>query len=169
MATQILVNICSGNGFLPDGTKPLPEPVLTYRSTDQWRLSKGNFARDNPSHQSQKTASICLNKISFKSPWGQWVNLWCPSSLIRVSFLGPQWVNLSLGVAFWHHDVLCWADGEPAHVVFPNRERQPPPGTWYQWPLGTSLVASNSVCCTVKFYTLRKIELKMYELLLVVC
>ena len=25
-----LVNIGSGNGLLPDGTKPLPEPVLTY-------------------------------------------------------------------------------------------------------------------------------------------
>ena len=30
MATQILVNIGSGNGWLPDGTKPLPEPMLTY-------------------------------------------------------------------------------------------------------------------------------------------
>ena len=31
MATQILVNIGSGNGLLPDSTKPLPEPMLTYR------------------------------------------------------------------------------------------------------------------------------------------
>ena len=29
MATDIGVNIGSGNGLLPDGTKPLPEPVLT--------------------------------------------------------------------------------------------------------------------------------------------
>ena len=29
MATEILVNIGSGNGFVPDGTKPLPEPMLT--------------------------------------------------------------------------------------------------------------------------------------------
>ena len=28
--TQIPVNIGSGNGLLPDGTKPLPEPTLTY-------------------------------------------------------------------------------------------------------------------------------------------
>ena len=25
------VNIGSGNGLLPDGNKPLPEPMLTYR------------------------------------------------------------------------------------------------------------------------------------------
>ena len=30
MATEIWVNIGSGNGLLPDGIKPLPEPTLTY-------------------------------------------------------------------------------------------------------------------------------------------
>ena len=29
-ATWIWVNIGSGNGLLPDGTKPLPEPMLTH-------------------------------------------------------------------------------------------------------------------------------------------
>ena len=29
--TEIRINIGSGNGLLPDGTKPLPEPMLTYR------------------------------------------------------------------------------------------------------------------------------------------
>ena len=28
---NILVNISSDNGLVPDGTKPLPEPVLIYR------------------------------------------------------------------------------------------------------------------------------------------
>ena len=31
MATEIWVNFSSGNGLLPDGTKPLPEPMLTYQ------------------------------------------------------------------------------------------------------------------------------------------
>ena len=30
MATGILVNLGPGNGLLPDGTKPLPEPMLIY-------------------------------------------------------------------------------------------------------------------------------------------
>ena len=30
LGTWIWVNIGSGNGLLPDGTKPLPEPMLTY-------------------------------------------------------------------------------------------------------------------------------------------
>ena len=29
MVTQIWVNIDSGNGLLPDGTKALPKPMLT--------------------------------------------------------------------------------------------------------------------------------------------
>ena len=28
MATEIYVNIGPGNGLLPEGTKPLPEPML---------------------------------------------------------------------------------------------------------------------------------------------
>ena len=36
MATEIWVNIGSGNGLLPDGTKPLPEPMLT---DNQWSPS----------------------------------------------------------------------------------------------------------------------------------
>ena len=30
------VNIGSGNGLLPDGTKPLPEPMLTDHREVQW-------------------------------------------------------------------------------------------------------------------------------------
>ena len=35
MATELWVNIDSGNGLLPDGTKSLPEPMLTdHQSSD---------------------------------------------------------------------------------------------------------------------------------------
>ena len=30
LATAIWVNIGSGSGLVPDGTKPLPEPILNY-------------------------------------------------------------------------------------------------------------------------------------------
>ena len=30
MATRIWVNIAFGTGFLPDGTKPLSDPMLSY-------------------------------------------------------------------------------------------------------------------------------------------
>ena len=31
MAPWVFVNIGSGNGLLPYGTKPLPEPMVTYQ------------------------------------------------------------------------------------------------------------------------------------------
>ena len=37
--TEIWVNIGSGNGLLPDGTKPLPEPMLTYRLVSNIRCT----------------------------------------------------------------------------------------------------------------------------------
>ena len=36
---KIWVNIVSSNGFLPDGTKPLPEPMLIYL----WYSLKSSF------------------------------------------------------------------------------------------------------------------------------
>ena len=32
METEIWVNIGSGNDLLPDGTKPLPDPMLTFHN-----------------------------------------------------------------------------------------------------------------------------------------
>ena len=45
MASLTMVNIGSGNGLLPDGTKPLPEPILMYCQLDlqkklQWKFNQ---------------------------------------------------------------------------------------------------------------------------------
>ena len=36
MVTQNFVNIASGNGLVPDGTKPLTEPMLTKQIYLSW-------------------------------------------------------------------------------------------------------------------------------------
>ena len=72
MALEILVNTGSGNGLLPDGTKPLPEPMLTHL---QWGLVAfiwGQFHKRYLSHHSLKLAWKLL-KIKLKSHRGQWV------------------------------------------------------------------------------------------------
>ena len=44
MMSLILVNNGSGNGLLPDGTKPLPEPMLSIDiSAVLCHLPEGNF------------------------------------------------------------------------------------------------------------------------------
>ena len=44
MASWIWVNIGSGNGFLPDGNKPLPEPMLTLQDPGGLHVGRMNFA-----------------------------------------------------------------------------------------------------------------------------
>ena len=90
---QIWVYIGSGDGLLPDGTKPLPEPMLTYyqlgplafmwghfhektrryqSAKQDWRLHFGNCFR---SPRGQWDIEACILKIASRSPRGQWVKL----------------------------------------------------------------------------------------------
>ena len=48
MATEIWVNIGSGNGLWPDSTKPLPEQMLTYYQSDPMTTTDGNFMKYIP-------------------------------------------------------------------------------------------------------------------------
>ena len=54
MGTEILVNIGSGNGLLPDGTKPLPEPMLTDHQWSPVTFILEQFHRRYLKHQSVK-------------------------------------------------------------------------------------------------------------------
>ena len=47
---RILVNIGSGNGFMPDGIKPLPEAMLTYHGEvpDDIHLSSNSYEMLKP-------------------------------------------------------------------------------------------------------------------------
>ena len=51
MAAGIWVNIGSGNGMLPDGRKPLPEPLLTYHQWGTVISIGGQFQKEYLSHQ----------------------------------------------------------------------------------------------------------------------
>ena len=48
MATEIWVNIGLGNGLLPDGTKPLPEPMLTDHQWSPVKFILGQFSQEMP-------------------------------------------------------------------------------------------------------------------------
>ena len=54
---EIWVNIGSGNGLLPDGTKPLPKPKLTDHQWNPVTFILGQFHKR------------CLNHQSLKSVW----------------------------------------------------------------------------------------------------
>ena len=57
MATEIWVNIGSGHGLLPDGTKPLPEPMLTDH---QWSPSDIHIRAISQEMDQPSSTKICL-------------------------------------------------------------------------------------------------------------
>ena len=67
MDTQIYVNTGSGNGLLPDGTKPLPEPTLTFHSPESnFTASAQAIIRHNnfENHTLKKYYHISQGQIS---------------------------------------------------------------------------------------------------------
>ena len=59
-----LGQIGSRNGLLPIGTKPFPEPMLTYHQSDSVSFISGQFLNRYFSHHSQKLRANYLSKIS---------------------------------------------------------------------------------------------------------
>ena len=59
------VNIGSGNGLLPDGTKPLPEPMLTDHQWSPVTFILGQFHKRCLNHQSLK--SVWKLRLKFNS------------------------------------------------------------------------------------------------------
>ena len=81
MATKIWVNIGSGNGLLPDGNKPLPEPMLTDHQWSPVTFILGQFHNRCLNHQHWSPFENYMSKLSFNFPRGQWVNeIICNSS-----------------------------------------------------------------------------------------
>ena len=74
MATVILDNIGSGNGLLPDGTKPLPEPMLTYHQRGSVAYFWEQFRRNCSRYRFRIWVWKRHFEKYFKSPRGQWVN-----------------------------------------------------------------------------------------------
>ena len=62
MATEIWVNIGSGNGLLPGGNKPLPEPMLAYH---QW-----SFVVFTLQQFTQEAHEISVHDMSLKISQG---------------------------------------------------------------------------------------------------
>ena len=98
MATVIWVNIGSGNGLLPDGTMPLPEPTLTTSSLRYSDIHLRAISQEMPQPPITK---ICLKitclKMSFEFPWGQWVNkINRPIDYDGVRYWHPVWSYIIL-------------------------------------------------------------------------
>ena len=105
MATYIWFNIGSVNGLLPDGTKPLPKPMLTSHYWGAVAFIWEQFCKRRISYQSLKLDWNYLSKSKFsvEFPRGQSVkqeeDCWCEISVASIAGLG-------LSDYYWHWDVV---------------------------------------------------------------
>ena len=86
VASEILVNISSDNGLLPGGTKPLPEPVLSYHQN--YFVA---FPLEVVMNRIYKMCSeMTLLKITTTFPRGQWIKQQSPqlSTYICLKIMG---------------------------------------------------------------------------------
>ena len=74
MASEILVNTGSGNGLLPDGTKPLSESMLTYHRWDPLALLQGNVYLNTQAINNHIVFEIYTFEITATSPGRLCVN-----------------------------------------------------------------------------------------------
>ena len=73
---SVNINISSGNGLLPDGTKPLPEPMLTHHQRGSVAFFKEQFRWNCSRRQFKKWVwKLHTFNITSTSPRGQWVKL----------------------------------------------------------------------------------------------
>ena len=77
MATEIWINIGSGNGLLPSGNKPLPEPMLTNRQSCLVTFTLGQCDARNGQHAQgfYLRYAFYYFHITAVSPRGQWVKV----------------------------------------------------------------------------------------------
>ena len=106
MTTEILVNIGSVNGLLPDGTKPLPEPMLTYHHWDTVTFIWCQFLKRTPAINHLNLFENYLYKIAFKSPRGRWVTITCWESIGLETGIHWEHQTNSGPVSYWQ-DFCC--------------------------------------------------------------
>ena len=73
MGIYIWVSIGSGNSWLPDNTKPLPEPMLTYHQYGSVALTQDQFHKSAQDINSENEFKESNCKITSTSVRGHWV------------------------------------------------------------------------------------------------
>ena len=96
MATQICVNIGSDNGLLPDGTKPLPELMLT---SPKCGIQPRAIAKEVLTHWGRAT-HICVGKLTIigsdngLSPGRRQAIIWTNAGILLIGPLGTNFIEI---------------------------------------------------------------------------
>ena len=133
IAPQNLVNIGLGNGLVPDGTKPLPEPLLTH----QWGLvtvtvsQEGNLMISGNAKISTLDMSMQISNLTH---WGQVTHTCCS---INLAIIGSD-----NGLSPDRHQAIIWTNA----------------GIFFIEPWGTNF---NEISIKIQPFSQKKMALNM--------
>ena len=128
MATEIWVNIGLGNGLLPDGTKPLPKPMLTDH---QWSPSDIHTKAISQKMPLTSITKICLKithlKLHSNFPGANELTVSAQVTTLynefenytsKISATCPrgQWVNVRL-ITTCHKPLTHWPLGDLNEIL----------------------------------------------------
>ena len=125
MVAEIWVNIGSGNGLLSDGTKPLPEPMLTY---DQWCVVAFTWWQFHKKY---------LRYLSLKWVWN--LLIWECSQIPQGPMINCPWpIGACVRQQICHH----WYEDDFSSLRLQNIRQylQRRPMKWYWMPRGFSQI-----------------------------
>ena len=98
MVSWILVNIGSGNGLLPEGTKPLPEPVMSYCQLKSKVQTREISIKIQSIFVKKKCIwKCCLQNVYYFVQTSMWLCLFC--QFAKES--GCAWHHVFLGAPFY--------------------------------------------------------------------
>ena len=113
-----LVNIGSGNGLLPDSTKPLPEPMLT-NTNRQWCLGSG-FTNNSTLRIGSRITPLSqswLRNLVIQSDWIFHEN-WPWGIQLKMIWVGSQ--NCSCLVTWFCYQLIAKPGNKTAAVSWPD-------------------------------------------------
>ena len=105
MASEALVNIGSCNGLLPDNTKPLPAPMLTYHQWGPMTIIWEQFHKGYKPKPSMINISLKIYNLEFiHISQSQWVNGSRP--LLCTGMTKSVMINSNFLIYQWFHSIL---------------------------------------------------------------
>ena len=94
---SVLLNIGSGNGLLPEGTKQLTEPMYTYYQWISVALTYNQF------HRSELTIIASDNGLS---PGRRQVIIWNNAGILSIGLLGTNFSEILIEILIFQENVL---------------------------------------------------------------
>ena len=113
MVTEIWINIGSGNGLLPDGTKPLPEPIGWFFIYDfLWHSPESNFTANTHATYTILYNEFGMHACTSKITANELKSIEHVEPILTLNVRGPSYLGLTRSISWL---LKPWLLTSPGH------------------------------------------------------